>query len=145
VAALIEAAATLARLIAEGSLPQPKRGIRFLWPPEMTGTYAWCAEHEAEIQRGRWIAGLNLDMVGADQCQTGSIWELVDVPWPQPHSRTICWSGCASHSSKASDIRRPLSVRVPITTSCRIPAWHSDADADPVAGRVLPYLGRHAG
>jgi aminopeptidase YwaD len=80
VAALIEAAATLARLIAEGSLPQPKRGIRFLWPPEMTGTYAWCAEHEAEIQRGRWIAGLNLDMVGADQCQTGSIWELVDVP-----------------------------------------------------------------
>jgi aminopeptidase YwaD len=79
-AALIEAAAALARLIADGSLPQPRRGIRFLWPPEMTGTYAWCAEHEAEIQRGRWIAGLNLDMVGADQCQTGSIWELVDVP-----------------------------------------------------------------
>jgi hypothetical protein len=79
-AALIETAATLARGIADGSLSQPKRGIRFLWPPEMTGTYAWCAEHEAEIQAGRWIAGLNLDMVGADQCQTGSTWQLIDVP-----------------------------------------------------------------
>ena len=29
---------------------------------------------------GRWIAGLNLDMVGADQCQTGSAWQLVDLP-----------------------------------------------------------------
>jgi aminopeptidase YwaD len=79
-AALIETAATLERLLRDGSLPQPRRGIRFLWPPEMTGTYAWCAEHEADIRRGRWIAGLNLDMVGADQCQTGSIWELVGLP-----------------------------------------------------------------
>jgi Peptidase family M28 len=79
-AALIETAGTLARLIARGFLPPPTRGIRFLWVPEMTGTYAWCAEHEAEISRGRWIAGLNLDMVGADQCQTGSVWELVNLP-----------------------------------------------------------------
>jgi hypothetical protein len=83
-AALIEAAATLARLIAGGSLSQPKRGIRFLWPPEMSGTYAWCAEHEPEIQAGRWIAGLNLDMVGADQCQTGSSWQFINVPLATP-------------------------------------------------------------
>lgn len=79
-AALIEAAATLARLSAEGSLPQPRRGIRFLWPPEMTGAFAWLAEHEADVRAGRWIAGLNLDMVGADQCQTGGAWELVGLP-----------------------------------------------------------------
>jgi len=79
-AALIETAATLARLIADGSLSQPRRGIRFLWPPEMTGTFAWLAEHEDDVKAGRWIAGLNLDMVGADQCQTGSSWELVDLP-----------------------------------------------------------------
>jgi aminopeptidase YwaD len=79
-AVLIEAAATLARLIGGGSLPQPSRGIRFLWPPEMSGTYAWCAEHEAEIRAGRWLAGLNLDMVGADQCQTGSTWQFINVP-----------------------------------------------------------------
>jgi hypothetical protein len=79
-AALIETATMLARLIGSGLLPRPKRGIRFLWPPEMTGTYAWCADQEVEIRRGRWIAGLNLDMTGADQCQTGSTWQLVGLP-----------------------------------------------------------------
>lgn len=86
-AALLEAAATLSRLIAEGRLPgppitggRPTRGIRFLWVPEMTGSYAWLAEHQADVERGRWIAGLNLDMVGADQNQTGSVWQLVNLP-----------------------------------------------------------------
>ena len=32
------------------------------------------------MRAGRWIAGLNLDMVGADQCQTGGSWELVSLP-----------------------------------------------------------------
>lgn len=79
-AALIETAASLARLIADGSLPPPRRGIRFLWLPEMTGAFAWLAEHEADVRAGRWIAGLNLDMVGADQARTGSSWELVGLP-----------------------------------------------------------------
>jgi aminopeptidase YwaD len=79
-AALIEAASTLARLVADGSLPATRRGIRFLWIPEMTGTYAWLADHQIGVEAGRWIAGLNLDMVGADQNATGSVWQLVDVP-----------------------------------------------------------------
>ncbi len=81
-AALIETAVTLARLIADGRLAraQPRRGIRFLWPPEMTGTFAWLAEHADAVAAGRWVAGLNLDMVGADQCGTGSVWELVSLP-----------------------------------------------------------------
>jgi hypothetical protein len=79
-AALLEAAATLARLIGAGTLPAPARGIRFVWVPEMTGTFAWMADHEAEMRQGRWIAGLNLDMVGADQCQTNGICEFVGLP-----------------------------------------------------------------
>lgn len=89
-AALIEVATTLARLITDGSLPRPRRGIRCLWPPEMTGTFAWLAAQEdhrsgdrgqaSGVNGGRWLAGLNLDMVGADQCQTGSSWELVALP-----------------------------------------------------------------
>ena len=89
-AALIEAAATLARLVADGRLPAPRRGIRFIWPPEMTGTFAYLAESSplaanstedvAAGGGGRWLAGLNLDMVGADQAQTGGQWELVDLP-----------------------------------------------------------------
>ena len=79
-AALMETVETLARLIADGELPRPRRGIRCLWLPEMTGTYAWLAQHEAEVRQRRWVAGLNLDMVGADQNQSGSVWELVDLP-----------------------------------------------------------------
>ena len=81
-AAILEAARTLARLIAAGDLPQPRRSIRFLWVPEMTGTYAYLAAHEDDIPR--MVAGINLDMVGQDQAQTGSSF-LIECP-PQATS-----------------------------------------------------------
>lgn len=70
-AAAMEIARGLHALIAAGRLPRPRRGIRVLWVPEMTGTYLYLAAHEARI--ARTVAGLNLDMVGADQAQTGSV------------------------------------------------------------------------
>ena len=79
-AALLETAATLARLIGQGDLPAPRHGIRFIWVPEMTGTFAWLAAQEADVRSGRWLAGLNLDMVGADQCLTHGICEFVSLP-----------------------------------------------------------------
>jgi hypothetical protein len=86
--ALMETAVTLARLIADGKLPAPKRGIRFIWPPEMLGTYAYLAEsanaagtcEDDAKPRSKWLAGLNLDMVGADETQTGGQWEMVGLP-----------------------------------------------------------------
>ena len=79
-AALLETAATLARLIGQGEIPAPRHGIRFIWVPEMTGTFAWLAAQEADVRSGRWLAGLNLDMVGADQCLTNGICEFVSLP-----------------------------------------------------------------
>jgi hypothetical protein len=89
-AALLEAAVTLAQLISDGRLPAPRRGIRFIWPPEMTGTFAYlsenaagagtCDEDDVTREPRHWIAGLNLDMVGADQGKTGGQWELVSLP-----------------------------------------------------------------
>ncbi len=76
-AAALEAARTLQALIAGGELPRPRRTIRFLWVPEMTGTYAYLAGREAELDR--LVAGINLDMVGEDQGQTGSSW-LIERP-----------------------------------------------------------------
>lgn len=74
-AAAMEAARALQTLIGAGRLPRPQRGIRFLWMPEMTGTYAYLAAHEADLPRT--VAGLNLDMVGEDQEQCGSSWLLI--------------------------------------------------------------------
>jgi hypothetical protein len=76
-AAALEAARTLHVLVANGDLARPKRTIRFLWMPEMTGTFAYLADREAELDH--LIAGINLDMVGEDQSQTGSSW-LIERP-----------------------------------------------------------------
>ena len=77
-AAALEAALGLRRLIDQGALAAPQRGLRFLWVPEMSGTYAYLSEHEAELPN--WIAGLNLDMVGADQRQIDCIFMLERPP-----------------------------------------------------------------
>ncbi len=76
-AATMEAARVLHKLIQDGALPRPQRTIRFLWMPEMTGTYPYLAAREGEL--GRIVAGLNLDMVGEDQAQTGSVM-LIERP-----------------------------------------------------------------
>ncbi len=61
----LEAARTLQTLIQNGSLPKPKRSIRILLIPEMTGTYAYLATREDQLNK--IIAAINLDMVGENQ------------------------------------------------------------------------------
>ncbi|MBC7249798.1 MAG: DUF4910 domain-containing protein [Anaerolineae bacterium] len=76
-AAALEMARTLQQLIRAGQLPPPRRSIRFLWVPEMTGTLAYLAAHEDEIPR--MVAGINLDMVGQNQELCGSSF-LIECP-----------------------------------------------------------------
>jgi aminopeptidase-like protein len=69
-AALLETARALAAQIERGELSPPRRTIRFLWVPEITGSMAWLSAQEGHIPY--LVAGLNLDMVGQDQDQCGS-------------------------------------------------------------------------
>jgi hypothetical protein len=78
VAANIEIAATLRRLIDQGRLPQPARSIRFLWLPEMTGTYAYLSSVEDRLPQV--VAGVNLDMVGQDQERCHSTFNIECPP-----------------------------------------------------------------
>ena len=64
-AANLEIARTINKLINEGKLKKPKRSIRFLWVPEMTGTFAFLSTQEERIPK--MIAAINLDMVGENQ------------------------------------------------------------------------------
>jgi hypothetical protein len=59
VAAMMEAMATLNRLIASGKLPRPRRTIRILAMPEMYGSMPYIANHRDRIKRT--IAALCLD------------------------------------------------------------------------------------
>lgn len=79
---LMEAVRTLQRLVQDGRLPKPKRTIRFLWLPEMTGSYAYLATHEDKI--GKTVACINLDMVGENQdlCKSTFIVEKPPLALP---------------------------------------------------------------
>ncbi|WP_216827609.1 DUF4910 domain-containing protein [Alkalihalobacterium elongatum] len=79
---LMETMRTLQRLINEGKLPQPDLGIRFLLMPEMTGTYAYFAQHPE--RKDTTIAALNLDMVGADQTKGGGPLCIEQPPMATP-------------------------------------------------------------
>jgi aminopeptidase YwaD len=81
-AAVLELARTLQRLIDSGTLPQPRRSIRLLFVPEMTGTYAYLATHEDELSR--FVAGVNLDMVGENQALCGSVFIVEHTPAAHP-------------------------------------------------------------
>ncbi len=81
-AAALEIARTLQKLVDAGKLAPPRRGIRFLWVPEMTGTYAYLATREDEIER--MVAGLNLDMVGQNQELCGSSFLIERPPQAMP-------------------------------------------------------------
>jgi aminopeptidase YwaD len=81
-AAVMEAARALQRLITRGELPRPRRTIRFMLMPEMTGTYAWLTMEEDRI--GRIVAALNLDMVGENQNLCGGPLIIERTPMASP-------------------------------------------------------------
>jgi aminopeptidase YwaD len=80
--AAMEIAFTLHDLISAGELPRPRRGIRFLWVPEMAGTYAYLATRPELI--AKMVAAVNLDMVGQNQEMCGSSFLIERVPHALP-------------------------------------------------------------
>jgi len=81
-ACLLEVARTLKALIAAKKLGKPERGIRFLWVPEMLGTFAYLATQPEVMPRT--IAGLNLDMVGQNQELCGGSLLIESPPLATP-------------------------------------------------------------
>ncbi len=61
-AAILEVGRALIKLIEEGKLDRPKRTIRFLWIPEISGTRLYLRRYPDEAKN--MIAAINLDMVG---------------------------------------------------------------------------------
>ncbi len=61
-AALMETARVLNTLINENRIPRPKRTIRFLIGPEISGTGMWVKDHKEIMDKT--LCNINLDMVG---------------------------------------------------------------------------------
>jgi len=79
---ILESARVLARLIATGALPRPKRTLRFIWGPEVEGTMAFLASRPEIKQHLR--ADIHMDMVGGDPFKNKSVFHVSGTPWSLP-------------------------------------------------------------
>jgi aminopeptidase YwaD len=97
----LEMGRTYLHLIADGSLPKPKRTMHFLWVPEISGTNAWLAAHE-DVKK-TIIADLNYDMDGLKLSLSGSAWVMHRTPDSLP---TYLNDLCASVLEFVADTNR---------------------------------------
>lgn len=81
-AAILEAGRTLAKLVAEGKVPPPRRTLRFVWPPEIEGTIALLASRPDLAARARTV--IHLDMVGGDAAATKAVFHVTRSPASLP-------------------------------------------------------------
>ena len=77
-AAILECARAFQDLIRTGALPRPRRTLRFLWVPEVYGTYAYLVSHPERVRKA--VAVINMDMVGEDQALCGSTFQATRTP-----------------------------------------------------------------
>ncbi len=77
---ILEAARVLKRLITLGTLPPPRRSLRFIWPAEIEGSiiYLSSLDSTAHIK-----ANIHLDMVGGGAV-TKSVFRISGGPMSQP-------------------------------------------------------------
>ncbi len=82
VAVQLEIARAWIALVKSGALPAPKRTVRFLWVPEISGSMAYLREHREEALR--MLAAINMDMVGANQTLHKNSANLSYTPFSLP-------------------------------------------------------------
>ncbi len=82
VASMLEIGRALSKLIADGKLPRPRRGIRFWWCDEIYSEYRYFADHPGEEKK--ILANLNQDMVGAKQSIGSRTQFMARTPWWRP-------------------------------------------------------------
>jgi hypothetical protein len=82
-AAIFEIARALQSAIRRGTLPTPRRSIRFLWLPEIAGSQAYLIRHP-EVAR-RLAAGIHMDMVGGVLATTKGTFHVSRTAESRPH------------------------------------------------------------
>ncbi|HEX4440540.1 MAG TPA: M28 family peptidase, partial [Thermoanaerobaculia bacterium] len=82
VASTLEIGRALTRLIADGKLPRPRRGIRIWWCDEIYSEYRYFADHPGAEKK--ILADINQDMVGAKQSDGGRVEYMARTPWSRP-------------------------------------------------------------
>jgi len=92
-AVILEVARTLQALIDNGLVPRPKRTIRFLWLPHVSGLYMYFSKHPEKI--GHVRGGLSVDSVGVSQ----TLFSNYFAPCRPSHSLPSYWSAVLDNLS----------------------------------------------
>ncbi|MEE4115873.1 MAG: M28 family peptidase [Marinilabiliaceae bacterium] len=74
----LEILRSLSKLIAEGTIEQPRRNIYFLWPNEISGTYQFISEHPEIISKS--CININMDMVTEGLRKNNSLLTMSETP-----------------------------------------------------------------
>jgi Zn-dependent M28 family amino/carboxypeptidase len=113
VASMLEIGRALTRLIADGRLPRPRRGIRFWWADEIYSEYRYFADHPGEEKK--FLANLNQDMVGAKQSIGHRTQYMARTPWAVP--------------SYLSDVQQSILDAVVQGNNAYLAAWQAQTPA----------------
>src|SRR5215471_17209682 len=81
-AAILEVGRALTSLIRRGEIAAPRRTIRFIWPPEISGTLAYFAQHPEIVKRMKAV--VHCDMVGGNYSLTKSVLHITHTPASLP-------------------------------------------------------------
>ena len=81
---LLEIGRALARLVKDGTLPRPRRDIRFWWVNELASQPQYFRDNPGEP--AKMLLALNQDMVGARQSWGGRVQYASRLPWSLPHA-----------------------------------------------------------
>ena len=82
-AAILEIARAVQSGVTRGTLPRPRRTIRFPWLPEIAGSQAWLVRHPETARRA--VAGIHMDMVGGRLDSTHGTFHLSRSAATRPH------------------------------------------------------------
>ncbi len=80
---VLEIGRALARLIKDGTLPRPRRDIRFWWVNELSSQPQYFRDNPGEPRK--MLVSINQDMVGARQSWGGRVQYGSRLPWSLPH------------------------------------------------------------
>jgi len=81
---VLEIGRALSRLIQDGTMPRPRRDIRFWWVNELSSQPQYFRDHPGEPKK--LLIALNQDMVGARQSWGGRVQYASRLPWSLPHA-----------------------------------------------------------
>jgi hypothetical protein len=80
---VLEIGRAIARLVAQGKIPRPRRDLRFWWVNELSSEPQYFHDHPGESRR--MLVSINQDMVGARQSWGGRVQYASRLPWSEPH------------------------------------------------------------